>query len=43
MFIVQRLLLNFYHNGTIYSNFTRLIPIVTAVHFFIVDFKEMNE
>ena len=37
------LLLNFYHNWTIYFNFTRLIPIVTAVHFVIVDFKEMNE
>jgi len=28
---------------TIYSNFTRLILIVTAVRFVIVDFKEMNE
>ena len=28
---------------TIYSNFTGLIPIVTAVRFVIVDFKEMNE
>ena len=28
---------------TLYSHFTRLIPIVTAVRFVIVDFKEMNE
>jgi len=31
------------YNVTVYSNFTRLIPIVTAVRFVIVDFKEMNE
>jgi len=28
---------------TIYSNFTRLIPIVAAVRFVIVDFKKMKE